>query len=84
MLRTSCCLEHRSMSRSLRDGTEQALWHPANPKITSEPVIAADGHTYEKLVLQQWRLPHETSPVSGALMHCLMIPNLVVKNLLGQ
>ncbi len=50
----------------------------------SEPVIAADGHTYEKLALQQWHMQHETSPVSGALMHSLMIPNLVLKNLIEQ
>ncbi len=50
----------------------------------SESVIAADGHTYEKLALQQWCMQHETSPVSGAFMHSLMIPNLVLKNLIEQ
>ena len=49
-----------------------------------EPVIADDGHTYEKLALQRWCMQPETSPLSAALALSLIIPNLVLKNLIEQ
>ncbi len=52
--------------------------------VMSEPVIATDGHTYDKAALQQWQKQHETSPVTGSLMHKLTIPNLAIKQLIRQ
>ena len=46
-----------------------------------EPVIAADGHTYERSALQNWLQDHNTSPVTGAsLLHMRMVPNLVIRS----
>ena len=45
-----------------------------------EPVIAADGHTYEKAALESWLQLHNTSPVTGQLLgHMHIVPNVLVK-----
>ncbi|DBA89960.1 TPA: hypothetical protein ACH3X2_004388 [Trebouxia sp. C0005] len=31
-----------------------------------DPVIAADGHTYERHAMEHWLLKHGTSPITGA------------------
>ena len=47
-----------------------------------EPVIAADGYTYEKSALQEWLKQHSTSPVTGhELSHQLLTQNLAIKSL---
>ena len=46
-----------------------------------EPVIAADGHTYEKDALQQWLQQNTTSPVTGDfLAHTRFVPNVLIKS----
>jgi len=45
----------------------------------TDPVIAADGHTYEKEAIQAWLHQHSSSLVTGkALEHKYLIPNLVL------
>ncbi len=40
-----------------------------------EPVIAADGHTYEKAAIKAWLLDNTTSPVTREdLAHMRLIP----------
>ncbi len=46
-----------------------------------EPVIAADGHTYERAAVQRWLEDHETSPVTSAkLAHTRLVPNVIIKS----
>ena len=53
--------------------------------VMEEPMIAADGHTYERSALQQWLKQHSTSPVTGSsLAHHQMVPNLVIKTIAIQ
>ena len=45
-----------------------------------DPVIAADGHTYERQAVQDWLQLHNTSPVTGRpLPHCRLLPNTLIK-----
>ena len=46
-----------------------------------EPVIAADGHTYEKAALVLWLHANNTSPVTGkTLAHNRIVPNLSARS----
>lgn len=48
-------------------------------ELLKEPVIAADGHTYEKHAFLDWLEQHATSPVTGqALSSTAMTPNLAI------
>ena len=46
-----------------------------------EPVIAADGHTYERAALEAWLLHSSTSPVTGdPLAHTRIVPNVLIRS----
>lgn len=45
-----------------------------------DPVIAADGHTYERAAIQQWLQTHSTSPVTSIpLTHTRLVPNVLAR-----
>ena len=45
-----------------------------------DPVIAADGHTYERRAIEQGLLRTNMSPVTGtALLHVCLVPNIAIK-----
>ncbi len=45
-----------------------------------DPVVAADGHTYEKAAVIQWLQRSDKSPVTGhQLPHTRLVPNVVTK-----
>lgn len=50
-----------------------------------DPVIAADGHTYERSAMHSWLQHHQTSPVTGAaLAHVKLVPNVVIRGVIQQ
>ncbi|KAL0041132.1 hypothetical protein WJX77_005804 [Trebouxia sp. C0004] len=45
-----------------------------------DPVIAADGHTYERQAMEDWLTCHNTSPVTGQNLHSLrLIGNVAIR-----
>lgn len=45
-------------------------------ELPREPVIAADGYTYEKNAFQEWLKQHKNSPVTGKSLRATpMLPN---------
>ena len=49
-----------------------------------EPVIAADGHTYEKAAIETWLQQHTISPVTGDFLpHTRIVPNVLIKSAIG-
>ena len=54
-------------------------------EVMQEPVIAADGHTYDRLAMEQWLQQHDTSPVTGSMLqHKRIVPNFIIKNVMAQ
>ncbi|DBB18084.1 TPA: hypothetical protein ACH3X3_003067 [Trebouxia sp. C0006] len=50
-----------------------------------DPVIAADGYTYERTAVQCWLQTHETSPVTSAkLAHNRLVPNVIIKSAIAS
>ena len=50
-----------------------------------DPVIAADGHTYERSAIQQWLQGSSNSPVTAdKLSHTRLVPNVLVKSALAE
>lgn len=53
--------------------------------VMDQPVIAADGHTYEKSAKQDWLLQHQASPVTMlALSNARLVPNLAIKSIISS
>lgn len=56
---------------------------PITRSLIRLPVIAADGHTYDRLAMEQWLRKHETSPITGdVLENKLLVPNHNLKRLM--
>ena len=46
-----------------------------------DPVIAADGHTYERHAMQSWLQCHTVSPMTGKqLRHLRSLPNIIIRS----
>lgn len=57
---------------------------PLTKVMMQDPVIAADGHTYERDAMATWLQHHDTSPVTGQLLkHTRRISNLAIKCMIG-
>lgn len=49
------------------------------------PVIASDGHTYERSAIQEYLMQHRASPVIGVtLKNKNLVPNVVIKMAIAQ
>ena len=45
-----------------------------------DPVVAADGRTYERRAMEDWLQRHQTSPVTGHLLrHMRLVPNMIAR-----
>ena len=50
--------------------------------LMEDPVVASDGHTYNRKHIQDWLDSHTTSPLTGEpLDHKMLVPNLFVRRL---
>lgn len=51
----------------------------------NDPVVAIDGHTYERKAIKKWIRDKRESPVARQpLTSNILIPNLTVKHLIDQ
>ena len=50
-----------------------------------QPVIAADGYSYERAALEAWLLQHSTSPVTGQpLPHKRIVEKVLIRNAIAR
>jgi hypothetical protein len=48
--------------------------------VMRDPVVAADGHTYERAAIQRWFKGHNTSPVTNVpVPHKHLNPNIALR-----
>ncbi len=48
--------------------------------LMDDPVVAADGHTYNRADIERWLKQHETSPLTNEpLEHKMLIPNMAMR-----
>lgn len=67
----------------------EALSHectcPIRHTLMKEPVVAADGHTYDREAIERWLRRHSTSPMTGLpLAHLNLVPNIVLGRVVRQ
>jgi hypothetical protein len=50
-----------------------------------DPVVCADGHTYERAAVAQWLLKKDRSPMTGApLAHKHVTPNHLLRSMIAE
>ena len=65
------------------DAKKEFFTCPISLECMVDPVVASDGHTYERVHIEAWLASHDTSPVTGERMeHRTLIPNYCVRSLL--
>merc|ERR1719198_109333 len=78
-------VERRRSDEALRKRIEPDLMCPIMHERMSEPVLAADGHTYERQAIERWLQMHNTSPMTGApLAHRYLTENFALRHLIAS
>lgn len=58
---------------------------PITMDIMMDPVIAADGHSYERAAVERWFLTHRTSPMTGAVLtSSVVMPNHRLRTIIAD
>jgi hypothetical protein len=65
----------------LQAALQERLTCPISQDIFVDPVVASDGHTYERTGLGAWLLSHSESPVTRQQLRPELYPNLLAKSL---
>ena len=55
---------------------------PITYELMREPMVASDGHTYERNAIEKWLKCNKTSPLYGTPMEPLIFPNINLKKLI--
>lgn len=57
---------------------------PITQEEMADPVVAADGHSYEREAIEEWLKKHDTSPVTNLkLRNKTLIPNHALRSCFG-
>lgn len=58
---------------------------PITQDVMEDPVVCADGHSYERAAITHWLLARDTSPCTNApLPHKNVVPNHALRNLIAE
>lgn len=76
MPRLNKCLDLRGMESSSCDWEDMNVYHRVPPEfvdcithsLMQDPVITADGHSYERSAIEDWLRLHDTSPKTGEVL----------------
>jgi len=78
-------VETRRADEALRKRIEPDFMCPIMHERMNEPVLAADGHTYERQAIERWLQMHNTSPMTGApLAHRYLTENFALRHLIAS
>jgi hypothetical protein len=62
-----------------------AFFCPISCDIMRDPVSSADGHTYERALIEHWIRHHDTSPKTGAVLRDKKLsPNLALRQAIQE
>ena len=58
---------------------------PITQVLMTDPVISCDGHTYEKMAIENWLRNHNTSPMTNARLQTKQLfPNHSLRSMIAQ
>lgn len=78
-MRCSC----RTLRGLINSSCNTDLCLPCLQELLRDPVVAADGHTYERQHITEWLAKSDTSPMTNERMdHKHLIPNIVLRQVM--
>ncbi|CAF1287322.1 unnamed protein product [Rotaria sp. Silwood1] len=64
---------------------EESLFCPITFELFTDPVLAQDGHTYERQAIEEWIRQHGTSPITRQSLSLeYLYPNILVRQLIDS
>lgn len=67
------------------DQVSELLCCPITHEVLVDPVVAADGITYERSAITHWLTAHDTSPMTNMrLANYELLPNSLVRTLIEE
>ena len=58
---------------------------PITTELMIDPVMAADGHAYERTAMERWLATKSTSPMTGeALEHICLFPSHILRRMIRE
>lgn len=76
-------VSERKSEEAMRRRVEPDFMCPIVHERMMQPVLAADGHTYEREAIETWVQMHSTSPMTGApLAHRYLTDNFALRHLM--
>ncbi|GJP81391.1 hypothetical protein CLOP_g11551 [Closterium sp. NIES-67] len=78
-------LERADRMDNYRDFVPNEFRCPITMGIMENPVLAADGHTYEREAIEQWLRVHNTSPKTGRRLESkALTDNIAVRSMIAE
>eukprot|EP00210_Caulerpa_lentillifera_P006974 g6669.t1 len=72
----------QNKAQRLQTQVDQCIYCPITFEVMLDPVIAADGHTYERTAIGKWLSQKKISPITRQpISSDVLIPNLAIKHL---
>jgi hypothetical protein len=56
---------------------------PITNEVMEDPVVAADGHSYEREAIETWFRGHNTSPMTNQVIPLTLLPNVTLRKLIA-
>merc|ERR1719204_1538603 len=57
---------------------------PITYSLMNDPVVAADGFTYERDAIARWLAKNQTSPMTGEIILPTLTPNFLLRSMIGE
>jgi hypothetical protein len=57
---------------------------PITNEVMDDPVVAADGHTYEREAIETWFRRRNTSPMTNQMIAPTLLPNFLVRSMIAS
>ena len=64
--------------------TDEYLQCPISHEIMTDPVVASDGHTYERNNIKEWLRRDRVSPITNLPMDDWLTPNYAIKSIIAN
>ncbi|GLC39412.1 hypothetical protein PLESTM_000893900 [Pleodorina starrii] len=75
-------LAHLGSALRHAQALEEHLCCPITQEPLRDPVVAADGNTYERLAIEAWLQQHDTSPMTNEILpHKALTPNNLIRKI---
>lgn len=76
-------LEHKRFKTTIEESATELVC-PITQELPVDPVIAEDGHIYERVAIEEWLARGQRSPATNQKMGCKLLAALQVKNMIGN